>query len=54
MNIVFDEYEYPNSPACKLTGLSSVVERLIRIDVFPIAIIIILFVKLDLNPIIYL
>jgi hypothetical protein len=43
MKMVFERYEYPSSPAFRLTGVPSVVERLIRIEVFPMAIIIILF-----------
>jgi hypothetical protein len=41
IKIVFDKYEYANSPAAKLAGELVVVERLILIEVF--AMIIVLF-----------
>jgi hypothetical protein len=34
MKIVFDRYEYANSPAARLDGELVVVERLILIEVF--------------------
>jgi hypothetical protein len=52
IKIVFDRYEYANSPEAKLPGVPVVVERLILIEVF--AIIIFLFVVFCNNPTVYL
>jgi len=41
IKIVFDKYEYANSPAARLAGELVVVERLILIEVFAIIIVLV-------------